>query len=198
MEYLKKLNELKGFKWFCERGIWIPVIGIMIYNLYRLIRDPQGTWDAFIVNIQNPWSWIPLGIILLIPIVVGIALLWDKFIVEPKRRALLDSWRESLEKSFEETLLMKKNDLPDDESIAKYYKMYLKKFELDNTDVWNVEDPMTFEEFEMNAKRDIDEIGFRVRWQFMIAMTSDAFMYTPGSGTSTMMRYRDYEELIKE
>ena len=195
---LKEFRETKTYQWLAKHGIWVILGIVMAYNLYSFLLDPQGTWNKFLVNIQNHWSYVPLGFVLSIPIVMGIVLLYDKVVKAPRREAVLKIWKKSLEKSFEETLLMKKNDVPDDESIAKYYKMYLKKFELDNADVWNAAEPMSWVQWEREAKGDPESNQFfNVRWKFLIAMTSDAFIYSPGAGASTMMRYRNYEDMIK-
>ena len=102
-------------------------------------------------------------------------------------------------KSAEETNLMNSGEIPSDEDIDKYYKMYCKKFELDNRDQWNTAEPMSFEFWTKCAKNDFEEEQFgNVGWKFMIAKTSDMFSFDPSTGQSTMMRFRDYEELIDD
>ena len=196
---LKEFRETKTCQWLAKNFMWIVLAIVLSYNGYSIIKDPSGTWDTFVVNMQNPWSYVPFAFIVLIPIVYGIFYLYDKVVIEPRRNLILDQWKESIKKSFEETALMQENEVPDDESIAKYYKMYLKKFELDNADQWNTAEPMCWQQWEREAKGDPDSNQFfRVRWSFMIAMTSDAFMFSPEDGSSTMMRYRDYESMIED
>ena len=175
--------------------IWLFIIGMISWSVFTFISDPQGAWNRFLIRIQDPWSYVPFGFLVLIPIVVGIALLYDKFVKQPRVDRLVEQWKKSMIKSAEESDLMRENDVPDDESIAKYYKMYLKKWELDNEDTWTTCTPMSFKDWEKDAKSEPKEFG-RVRWQFMIAMTSDTFMGFPGSNTHVMMRHRDYESMI--
>jgi hypothetical protein len=176
---------------------WLLLACILIYNAFCYYRDPVGTWERVTTNIHNPWYWIPLCFILLIPIVTGIALLRHKR-KSKLYHSMIDEWTDSVKKSFEETALLKSDEIPDDESISKYYKMYLKKFELDNEDNWTTINPISFEIWEEAAKKqkDPESLFPRVGWSFMISMTSDCFMFDPESGHSTMIRYRNYESMI--
>lgn len=128
----------------------------------------------------------------------GVALilvvLWNLFKRYSRRMSIesqlfSDELKESLEKSAEETEKMTSGEIPSDEDIDKYYRMYLKKFELDTEDEWTTAEPIPFEEFEKDAKKDDG-------WRFLIRMTSDAFSFDPSSGQAIMWRYRDYEEMI--
>ena len=78
--------------------------------------------------------------------------------------------------------------LPTDDEILKYYKMYVKKFQLDRENKWSVEEPMLFEEWEKRAKA---TGGYR----YMIGHTVDAFI---GSPYTIYHRYRDYEKLVQD
>jgi hypothetical protein len=178
--------------------IWIIIAGLWLQNFYQWYQDPSGTWEITKTNFQNPWYWIPLSTLPILFIFVG-------FVITKNRKQtkqtlkILEGMRESLKKSAEETMLLKSNEIPSDEDIDKYYRMYCKKFELDNRDQWNTAEPMTFEFWEKCAKNDFEVEQFgRVKWQFMIAKTSDMFSFDPSTGQSTMMRFHDYEEMIDE
>ena len=56
------------------------------------------------------------------------------------------SLKRGIERTIKENNLLKSKNIPTDEDIEKYYKMYLKKLELD--DQWTTDPPMPFEEFE--------------------------------------------------
>jgi len=176
---------------------WLHLVCLYLaYVLYSTIKNPESMAMAM-ARLVNPWYYIPFG-----SLVVGwciLAIWWKR--KSKKEWKILEQYgidmKKNIAKSCEETALLKENDLPDEESISKYYKMYLKKFELDNVDTWSTEEPIPFDIWEEAAKADKPEGGFpRVRWAFMISMTSDAFMFDPESGHATMMRYRDYEEMI--
>jgi hypothetical protein len=116
----------------------------------------------------------------------------------------IETMKESLKKSREETEKLRSGEIPSDEDIEKYYKMYCKKFEIDNKDQWTTREPMSFEKFEKEAKtlpEDTDlgdgmKLHKREGWEFLIAQTSDSFMFDPKTGQSTMMRFTDYESMI--
>ena len=114
-----------------------------------------------------------------------------------KTRDIIKQMAKGIAKSAIETELMRENNIPTDENINKYYKMYCKKFEMDNRDQWNTAEPMPFEFWEKCAKNDFEEEQFgRVKWQFMISMTSDSFSFNPSTGESTMMPFHNYDEMI--
>lgn len=177
---------------------WTILAGLWIYNFYNWYQDPSGTWEIVKTNMQNPWYWIPIVFLLSLPI-FGLILFIKNRKTTKAQLEFLKEMRKTLLKSAEETGLMNSDKIPSDEDIDKYYRMYCKKFELDNRNQWNTAEPMSFEFWEKCAKDDFEEkqVG-RVGWKFMIAKTSDAFSFDPSTGQSTMMRFRNYEELIDE
>ena len=104
----------------------------------------------------------------------------------------------------EEMKLLQSNDIPTDEHILKYYKMYCKKFEM--TDVWTTIIPMTFDEFEEKAKRPTkvihpkegDSFSFMIAggYQYIIRKTCDVFIGI--APYQTMLRNVDYAKLVEE
>lgn len=197
-EYIQKIRQHKAWIFLSKYGIWIAFAGIWIYNFYNWYQDPTGTWERTKENLHSPWFWIPLCFFVLSGIVILVSWIWDKYKLEPQRRELADQLKESFRKSAEETAKLRSGEMPTDEDIDKYYRMYCKKFELDNRDQWTTLEPMPFEEFETEAKKEEPDGISRVGWGFLISMTSDAFTFDPGSGQSTMMRFRDYESMIEE
>jgi hypothetical protein len=208
MRYLIVIGD-----WFFNKyGIklfWSLFVALCIYNFYTWYQDPSGTLERVTTNLQNPWYWIPIVIISLAGIVILINFI--KFYFEKKRvnAYLLDKVKESVLKSCEETRLMNGKEIPSDEDIDKYYRMYCKKFELDNKNQWTTLKPIPFEEFEKKAKvapsqekipmddgKEQLVINKRGGWSYLISMTSDMFSFDPVSGQSTMMRFRDYESMI--
>lgn len=110
--------------------------------------------------------------------------------------------KESIEKTAKENALLKSGKLPTDEEIEKYYKMYLKKVELN--DIWNTY-TVSYEDFEKRAKNsniiintlELDngeklEFGKSGGFSYLFEMTSDAFI------NGKCVRFRDYEGMIKE
>lgn len=92
-----------------------------------------------------------------------------------------------------------------DGDINLYYKMYLKKWELDHEDEWITDKikPMEFEEFEKRAKEKsetimvTDKIGYYKigGWEFLESMVSDLFV---GIGPNRqMIRYRNYKTMVE-
>lgn len=97
------------------------------------------------------------------------------------------------------------DEIPSDEDILLYYKMYLKKFELDRKNEWNVESPLSFEKFQEQAKKErktiIDgELFFieNVGWSYIISKSCDSFIYDTLTGKRMMWQYRDYKKLVLE
>jgi len=201
---MKKLQSyLEGFLAFIIFGVgnivnliwkkhmnkvfWSMLACLWSYNFWQWYQDPVGTWEITQRNLQNPWYWIPIGLLLLIPFVI------IYIIVKHKREVklidqVIDRMKKSLMKSAEETVLMRSGKTPTNEDIDKYYKMYLIKFQEDNKDQWNTAEPMPFEKFKAEAKD----------WRYLISMTSDVFSFDPVTGQSTMMRIRNYEDMIDE
>ena len=205
---MKKLQSyLEGFLAFLIFGVgnvvnliwkkhmnkvfWSMLAGIWIYNFWNWYQDPVGTWEIIqrnLQNLQNPWYWIPIGVLTLIPFVFIIYI-----VVKHKRdmrriNSVIDRMKKSLLKSAEETKLMQSEEIPTNEDIDKYYRMYLVKFEEDNKDQWNTAEPIPFEKFKERAKD----------YRYLISMTSDIFSFDPVTGHSTMYRFRDYDEMIEE
>lgn len=95
---------------------------------------------------------------------------------------------ERLKEDRKENQLMLSGAIPTNEDIALYYKMYLKKWELDHVDTWDVTDPMTFENFKKQA--------MELKYKFLVGMTSDMFIGSP-FGNMEMIKIRNYRALIK-
>jgi hypothetical protein len=180
-----------------NKVFWISLSALWLYNFYNWYLDPSGTWERFTINIQNPWYYIPICLILSMPIVFLIIIKIMERKVKKETRAIIKEMAKGIAKSAIETALMRGDTLPNDEEINKYYKMYCKKFEMDNRDQWNTAEPMSFEFWEKCAKDDFEEeqVG-RVKWDFMIAKTCDMFSFDPVTGQSTMTRFCDYEKMI--
>jgi len=95
----------------------------------------------------------------------------------------------ALKEYKEEMDLINSNKMPTDEDIKLYYKMYLKKCELDHKDEWityNIQ-PYTFEEWKKMARTQ--------RYYFLIAETCDMFigMYP----NVQMIRNIDYRKIVE-
>jgi len=100
--------------------------------------------------------------------------------------------KHSILESLEETERLRSNEIPSDEDILLYYKMYCKKFELDTRDTWTTLKPMTLDEWESTVK-DVDGLVFG--WRFMISRTSDVMVGFPPN--CTFHRYRDYKAMVE-
>jgi len=142
----------------------------------------------FVERLQRFWY---IGLIL-----VGIWFAYDVFQDRKERKYRLDVKRasdrmyESLMDSIEETKLLRSKEVPTDDDIILYYKMYLKKKELEARSEWTAEDPMSFEKWEEIAKK--EGYGYR----YMIGRTSDAFI---GFAPDTVyQRFTDYKQLVEE
>jgi hypothetical protein len=200
-----------------NKVFWSTICALWMFNIYNWYQDPSGTWERITINMQNPWYSIPLGLIG-ITIIFAIFGFFYSIRLNKKQLEFTITFKKSLQKSRDETDLMRSDKLPTNEDIAKYYKMYCIKFRMDNRDQWTTLEPMPFGEFEEKAK-DIPEtihipmityqnmikkkdpqreicIRKSGGWEFLIAQTSDAFSFDPKTGLSTMMRFVDYESLI--
>lgn len=102
--------------------------------------------------------------------------------------------RHAVLESLEETERLRSDEIPSDEDILLYYKMYCKKFELDTRDTWTTLKPMTFDEWNKKVK-DTDDRYIVNKWQFMISRTSDAMVGFPPN--CTFHRYRDYKAMVE-
>ena len=101
---------------------------------------------------------------------------------------------------------MESDDIPNDEEIELYFKMYLKKFYLDRENEWSVEVPTSFEEFDERCKTPpttiINENGETISfikpdgYRWMISKTVDAFIGFPPN--MVYQRYTNYEKLVRE
>ena len=105
-----------------------------------------------------------------------------------------DAFGEALSESMEETQKMRSNELPSDEDILLYYKMYCKKWELDNRDVWTTREPMSFDQWERDVK-DVDDSLRYHGWKYMISQTSDAFI-SDADGHS-FIRHNNYKRMVE-
>lgn len=158
---------------------------------------------------------------LLIRLIIGLVVIWSlwKMVLKPllnnllfkkrlrKRLALFGdnfySIKEPNLTAWENEKLNDYEAIPSEAEILKYYKMYCKKWELDNADVWTTHQPMEFEDFEKNCKTPTQihkpngNFGFMVSggYMYMISKTCDAFVGFPPN--QVLMRYRDYERLIE-
>lgn len=196
MRYFIEFMNKYGNKIF-----WSILACLWIFNFWQMYQDPSGTWKTIKTNLQNPWYWIPIGFMILILCVIPIWAYWKKKIFINNTLSFISFIQE---KSSKETRLMNSDEIPSNEDIVKYYKMYCIKFELDNEDIWTTNKPMSFEEWEKKSKTPTksEDLGdgwrFKERgaWEFMISKTSDIFSSNPVTGQSTMMRFRDYENMI--
>ena len=104
---------------------------------------------------------------------------------------IAEKWSEAIKESLEETELMNKNEIPTDEHIQLYYKMYLKKDEIRKQGTWTTEEPLSFEDWEKKAKgnREYD------RYKFMIPMTCDAMIGLPPN--VSFQRFTDYKRMVQ-
>lgn len=114
--------------------------------------------------------------------------------------------KEYQEKYQEENKLLQSKDIPTDEHILLYYKMYCKKFEIKYQDTWitdNVQ-PMIFEEWEKRAKEktEMTEVKSGIGivktggYQFMIPMTCDLMVGMPPN--QVYLRNYDYRKMVEE
>ena len=80
------------------------------------------------------------------------------------------------------------DEIPSEEEVKKYYKMYLIKFKLDRKDEWSVETPMPFEEFRKKSltptetlTEDSSDFGIVITggYLFMIPQTCDSMIGIP-------------------
>ena len=96
--------------------------------------------------------------------------------------------------------------IPTDEEILKYYKMYCKKWEMDNADEWTTLKPMEFDEFEKKCKtptkiikpKEDSNFSFMASggYYYMISKTCDAFMGFPPN--QVLMRFTDYAAMVEQ
>jgi hypothetical protein len=185
---------MKNFFKKYSRKIWISFLSIYLISIGLYILNEPILWQQF----KDTWHYIPIIFIGGIVIIYVILYLVWKYLEKPMSDRIRESWRESIRESMEETSKLNSDEIPSDDDILKYYKMYCKKLEIDNTDQWTTEEPMSYENFEKRAKKpkpeSEDKTIFVERrgWEFLIAMTSDAFMFNPKTGQHTMMRFRKY------
>lgn len=106
--------------------------------------------------------------------------------------------------SQEELELLQSDEIPLEEHIWKYYQMYCKKFEMDNSDTWTTLKPMPFEDWEKRAKTPTKRIqpkegdfGFQVAggYQYIIPMTCDTMIGMPPM--QVYMRHHDYAGMVE-
>jgi hypothetical protein len=157
-----------------------------------------------------------------IRLVMGFILAWLlwRMVLRPwivswayKRRVNNHIEKEFIKKIFEPNLnvwemekLAYIESIPTDDEIMKYYKMYCKKWQIDNADEWTTYTPMDYEEFEKKCKtptkivkpKEDEGFGFMVAggYLYMIGKTCDAFMGFPPN--QVLMRYKDYARMVEE
>lgn len=98
------------------------------------------------------------------------------------------------------------NPEPTEADILKYYKMYCKKWEIKCENEWTTREPMSFDEWEKNAKAETKVSGnpktqkylfvMPGKYQFMIPQTCDVMIGFPPN--HTYHRYTDYAKLVEE
>lgn len=115
-------------------------------------------------------------------------IVWLPYIRQNEKHAFLNKVKGKLKEKQEEDELVASDKTPTDEHINLYYKMYMKKWELDHVDEWETDlvQPMTFEKFEGEAKKK--------KYYFLVASTSDMFIGMP----PVMVRYRNYKKMVEK
>lgn len=115
-------------------------------------------------------------------------IVWFPYIRQNRKRDFLNKVMGKLKEKQEEDELVASDKTPTDEHINLYYKMYMKKWELDHVDEWETDlvQPMTFEKFEGEAKKK--------KYYFLVASTSDMFIGMP----PVMVRYRNYKKMVEK
>jgi hypothetical protein len=112
--------------------------------------------------------------------------------------------QEILDSIIEESKLLKSTKIPTDDHILKYYKMYLKKDEIEKRDTWTTKQPMSFDEWKDRAKIPTktemisDNMGFQTNggYQFMISMTCDMMVGMPPN--HQYIRCYDYAAMVEQ
>lgn len=189
-------------KWIWDKHFfkvfWIWIGYVFLKTVYLLYTDPTYP-EKLANNLKNPIVIIAMSVLLLVFIWVFGGYLLDMRKAKKFHKVWTDSIKKSLEDSVKQTRLMNSKEIPSDEDIDKYFKMYLVKFDMDNDDIWTTSNPMSLEQFYKEAKSLPKEEGLLPHyggWKFLISMTSDAFSFDPKTGQSTMWQYRDYESMI--
>lgn len=167
--------------------LWIIGFSLSFYIIFfynKKIEINAPDWLKFVFCI----IW-PLPVIYMV-----IDIFIQKHKMKQKRKAeIAEKIRKEAERSKELTRKLRSNEVPSDEDIKKYYKMYCIKFKMDreNASYFTTyeESPMSFDIFEKQAK-DTSQFG---GWRFLIGNVSDAFM-----GDGTIYRFRDYESMIDD
>ena len=111
---------------------------------------------------------------------------------EQKRKKMMNDFQKYIKEAATETALINSSEEPTDSDIELYYKMYLKKWELDHANEWTTDNlqPINFETWKQKAK-DINSGGYR----FIISKTMDYFIGFPPN--MNMGRYRDYKTMVE-
>ena len=138
-------------------------------------------------------------------VLAGIWLIADVIQDRADRKLRLDVKRasdrlyESLIDSIEETKLLRSGEIPTDDDILLYYKMYLKKKELEDRSEWTTHEPMSFEKWEETVRSaSTTPEGRNLGYQYMIGRTSDAFIGSPLDGNMSYQRFTNYKQLVEE
>lgn len=115
-------------------------------------------------------------------------IVWLPYTRQNEKHAFLNKVKGKLKEKQEEDELVASDKTPTSEHINLYYKMYMKKWELDHVDEWETDlvQPMTFEKFEGEAKKK--------KYYFLVASTSDMFIGMP----PVMVRYRNYKKMVEK
>ena len=138
---------------------------------------------------------ISIALFIIIVVLPSVAKRMDKSEREKEKiEHIKKAWGEALKEAAHETELMNSGKVPTDEDIQLYYKMYLKKKEMDAMQQWTTEEPMPFEEWEKKAK-DVNDSDFNYGgYKFMVRATCDYFM--GGFGGSSSGRIHDYKKMV--
>jgi hypothetical protein len=185
-------------KWIWDKHMRKVLLLWLGYTFLKLLYVSYTNPSIIANNLKDPLVIVAMGILLLVFFVI-----FGQFLLDMRRsRKFMKHIENSILESGRQTRLMNSKEIPSDKDIDKYYRMYLKKFELDNDEIWTTNDPMSFEQFYKEAKSESKQEGLLLSgyetsgWKFLISMTSDAFSFDPKTGQSTMWRYRDYESMV--
>ena len=132
---------------------------------------------------------ISIALFIIIVVLPSIAKKMDER--EKRIEHIKKEWKKAIDESVKETKLMNSKDIPTDEDIELYYKMYLKKKEIEARSQWTTKEPMSFEHWKnratnVNNTSDMQYGGYL----FMIRYTSDIFM------GGTCSRIFDYKSMV--
>lgn len=94
-------------------------------------------------------------------------------------------------------------NLPSEDEIQKYYKMYVKKFELDTQNIWTTQKHVTYKAYRERAKKLSEPVRLGKiiitrpgGYQFLISTTTDSVIRQPDN--VIFVRYKDYQAMVEE